>query len=204
MRWALWEERNNRERAPVDMLHIWVEWKGKEVQAPSQLRSDLRGKEGGLLHVQKRRFFIAELIGSVPFVLLVKLHNYFHYCNACRRIIIVAIIACAMWLHFESENTLEGTCFRTEYKFQLKIQITILIYSGLKNQPNPKTNNVQIPKKYPHVITNLKSVTFETIFPDHNCPQGFQALDGNIKGRGFTNMNKILSSLRFCFHKLFY
>ena len=56
---ALWEERNNWERAPVEMLHLWVEWKGKEVQAPSQLCSDLRGKEEWLLHVQKRRFFIA-------------------------------------------------------------------------------------------------------------------------------------------------
>ena len=59
MRWALWEERNNRERAPVEMLHLWVEWEGKEVQATSQLCSDLRGKKKGLLHVQKRRFFIA-------------------------------------------------------------------------------------------------------------------------------------------------
>ena len=135
----------------------------------------------------------------------ITVYNHLHYCNACRLIIIVAIIACAMWLHFESENTLEGTCFRTEYKFQLKIQITILILFRFKKSTKSKNEKCSdskffFKKKYPHVITNLKSVTFETIFPDHNCPQGFQALDGNIKGRGFTNMNKIRSSLRFCFH----
>ena len=87
---ALWEERNNRARAPVEMLHLWVEWEGKKMQAPSQLCSDFRGKEKRLLHVQKRRLFIARkclfcAFGQIASLssLLQWLYLYHHSCN-CR------------------------------------------------------------------------------------------------------------------------
>ena len=86
------------------------------MQTSAQLCSSLHGKEKGLLHLQKRRLLMQCLYSSIlGNILFLRLRHYDHNCKYCHSTLHNAL------LHIDLEHAI--TCFKTESKNQLNIQI---------------------------------------------------------------------------------